>query len=131
MNETPEELKYASTHEWVLIKDDIATVGITHHAQSLLGDIVFVELPEMDAELGKGDESGVIESVKAASDLYNPVAGTVCEVNQQVSEQPELVNNSPYADGWLYKLKINPNSAEIDYLMSAEQYKKQLDDEEH
>ena len=106
MSELPQELKYSKSHEWVRTEDDgTVTVGITDHAQGLLGDMVFVELPELDRELGIEEECAVVESVKAASDVYAPVAGTVVEVNSAVEDSPELVNQDPYGDGWLFKLK--------------------------
>ncbi len=106
MSNLPQELKYSKSHEWVREEaDGTVTIGITDHAQGLLGDMVFVELPELDRELGVEEECAVVESVKAASDVYSPVAGSVAEVNSAVEDSPELVNQDPYGDGWLFKLK--------------------------
>ena len=122
MSNTPSELKYASSHEWARLEDDgTVTVGISHHAQESLGDVVFVENPDIGATLAAGDEAGVVESVKAASDIYAPVAGEVIAVNEVLEEEPETVNSDPYHDGWFYKL--NPSDvSELENLMSAEDY---------
>ena len=121
-NNIPAELKYVASHEWLRLEEDgIITVGITHHAQELLGDIVFVELPEVGAELAAEDQAGVVESVKAASDVYAPIAGTVLEANQALVDTPETANSDPYGAGWFFKIKP-ANSADLDGLMSAEQY---------
>jgi glycine cleavage system H protein len=118
---TPQDLKYAKTHEWLRMEGDTAVVGITDHAQGALGDITFVELPEVGSEVGQGAECGVIESVKAASDLYAPVAGQVSEVNTTLADTPELVNQDPYGAGWIFKLaQADPASA--DTLMDADAY---------
>jgi len=115
------ELKFTSTHEWLREDHDEVTIGITDHAQQLLGDMVFVELPEIGDEVNAGDELGVVESVKAASDFYAPVSGTVTAVNHAIVENPAIVNTDPYADGWLVKLKpTHPH--EIEDLLSAEEY---------
>lgn len=114
-------LKFTSTHEWLQIADNEVIIGITDHAQELLGDMVFVELPEIGDEVGAGDELGVVESVKAASDFYAPVSGVVTEVNEEVRDNPALVNSEPYSTGWLVKLKPN-DSSEIDALLDAEKY---------
>jgi len=107
MAEIPVNLKYANTHEWVRIEDDgTATVGISDYAQSTLGDITFVQLPAVGASLGAGDTFGAIESVKAASDLYSPIAGRVIVINDKLHAQPEIINRSPYGEGWLLKLVI-------------------------
>ena len=103
MSNIPNELKYTKSHEWVKVDGDVATVGITEHAQSLLGDLVFVELPEVGDELSAGDDACVVESVKAASDVYTPINGEVLEVNNGVVEDPAQVNNEPYQGGWLFK----------------------------
>ncbi|AZZ94416.1 glycine cleavage system protein GcvH [Hahella sp. KA22] len=130
MSSVPSELKYSPTHEWVLLEDNgVVTVGITDHAQDLLGDIVFVELPEVGAELGAGDNAGVVESVKAASDIYSPVTGEVVEVNEALQESPELVNSDPYSDGWLFKIKI-ADVEELEGMMGAEAYTEQCEAEE-
>ena len=120
MSNLPQELKYSKSHEWVRDEGDgTFTVGITDHAQGLLGDMVFVELPEQDRELGVEEECAVVESVKAASDVYSPVAGTVAEVNGAVEDSPELVNQDPYGDGWLFKLK---DVSGLDELLDADGY---------
>ena len=130
-NDVPTELKYTKSHEWVRLDDDgIATIGITDHAQELLGDLVFVELPEVGTELGAGVECAVVESVKAASDVYSPVAGEVIEVNEKLSGTPELTNKSPFDEGWLFRL--HPNKAEdVDGLMDIEAYTALIDAEDH
>ena len=122
MSDTPSELKYAKSHEWVRVEEDgTITTGISHHAQEQLGDVVFVELPEVGAVLKAQDEAGVVESVKAASDIYAPVSGEVIEVNNALTDDPELINKDPYSAGWIYKLRIN-NEADLDDLMSADEY---------
>lgn len=122
MSHTPSELKYASSHEWARLEDDgTVTVGITDFAQEALGDVVFVEVPEVGVVLAAGDEAGVVESVKAASDIYAPVAGEVIEVNESLEDEPERVNAEPYEDGWFYRLRPS-DEAEIDMLLSAEDY---------
>ncbi|MDX1732901.1 MAG: glycine cleavage system protein GcvH [Halioglobus sp.] len=129
MSQTPEELKYAATHEWARLEEDgTVTVGITDHAQHALGDVVFVELPELGAGLDAGDEAGVVESVKAASDIYAPVAGEVIAVNERLEDEPETVNSDPYNDGWFYKLQPTDTS-ELDALLTAEAYRQQCEDE--
>jgi len=127
----PNDLKYSKTHEWVKIDNatGAATVGITHHAQDTLGDITFVELPKIGALLKKGGESGVIESVKAASDLLSPVSGEVLSSNGALDSTPELINSDPYGDGWLYTVKTADKS-ELDGLMDAAAYEKFLETEE-
>jgi len=123
MSEIPKDLLYTETHEWVAIEDGIATCGITDFAQEQLGDIVYVELPEADSAVVAGEVCGVIESVKAASDLYAPVSGEVVEVNQDLAEAPELINKDPYGDGWLFRVKLSDPS-ETDALLDAERYEK-------
>jgi glycine cleavage system H protein len=122
----PGELQYTKTHEWLRLEGDIATVGITDHAQDELGDVVYVELPETGASFDAGDTFGTIESVKAVSDLYTPVGGEVVEVNESLNDSPEKVNEDPYGDGWIIKLR---SSGEGD-LLSAEQYEQLLEEEE-
>ena len=122
----PGDLQYTRTHEWVRREGDIATVGITDHAQDELGDVVFVELPEEGATFGAGDAFGTIESVKAVSDLYAPIGGEVVEVNSALEDAPEKVNEDPYGDGWIVRLRV---SGEGD-LLSAEEYEKVLEEEE-
>ena len=123
-------LKYTRTHEWLKNDSKEMTIGITEHAQELLGDLVFVELPKEGDEVKAGDELGVVESVKAASDFYAPISGTVIAVNQQVSESPALVNSDPYGAGWLVKIKPS-NSEELNELLTAEEYQNELAQEEH
>ena len=106
------ERYYTETHEWVSVDGDVATIGITDYAQSQLGDVVFLELPSVGRMLEAGDSFGVVESVKAASDLYSPVAGTVVEVNQVLSDSPETVNHDPYESGWLIKVQLNGDLGE-------------------
>ena len=122
----PEELQYTRTHEWIRLEDDIATVGITEHAQEELGDVVFIELPEQGASFGVGDSFGTVESVKAVSDLYAPVGGEVVEVNEALNDAPEKINEEPYGGGWMIRLRV---SEEAD-LLSAEEYEKLLEEEE-
>ena len=121
-NNIPAELKYVSSHEWLRAEaDGSVTVGVTHPAQELLGDIVFVELPEVGASLAAEDQAGVVESVKAASDVYSPIAGEVVAVNEGLPDAPETVNSDPYGDGWIFRIKP-ANPADLDGLMNAEQY---------
>ena len=121
----PEELQYTRSHEWVRREGETATVGITDHAQDELGDVVFVELPEVGATFGAGEAFGAVESVKAVSDLYAPVGGEVVEVNSALEDAPEKVNEDPYGDGWILKLRA---SGEGD-LLTAQEYEKLLEDE--
>lgn len=121
MSNTPEELKYASSHEWARLEGDIVTVGISDHAQEALGDLVYVELPNVGDSVQAGDEAGVVESVKAASDIYAPVSGEVIEVNETLVDNPEIVNTAPYTDGWLYRIRVSDVS-ELDELLSADEY---------
>jgi len=132
MSIIPGELRYLSSHEWVRLEEDgeTATVGITDHAQDLLGDVVFVELPELDSVITAGEEAGVVESVKAASDIFSPISGTVIEINEALEESPELVNSDPYDDGWFYKVKIS-DADELSSLLSAEEYTEVCDSEDH
>ena len=126
MSQLPEDLKYAASHEWVRVGDDgIATVGITDHAQNQLGDLVFVETPEVGSSCSAGETCGVVESVKAASDLYSPVSGEVTEINEALSDTPELINQSPYGDGWLFKVRLDTVS---DELMDAAAYQQHIAD---
>lgn len=126
MSNVPAELRYAKSHEWVkLAGDGTATVGITDYAQNSLGDITYVQLPKVGASLKAGATFGVVESVKAASDLYAPIGGTVVEVNSSLDSAPETVNTAPYGDGWMLKLKVD-NAADADQLMDADTYGKQL-----
>ena len=122
---TPEELRYTKTHEWVRMEDDVATVGITEHAQDELGDVVFVELPEPGSSFEAGETFGTVESVKAVSDLNAPVAGEVVEANSSLEDSPEKINEDPYGEGWILKLRV---SGEND-LLSADEYEKVLEEE--
>ncbi len=122
MSKTPEDLYYATSHEWLKLGDDgVATIGISDFAQSELGDVVYVELPENGATVSAKDEVSVVESVKTASDIYSPVSGEIVAVNDSLDESPESVNSGPYDEGWLYKIKLS-NNAELDELLSAEDY---------
>ena len=122
MSKTPEDLYYAASHEWLKLGDDgVATIGISDFAQSELGDVVYVELPENGATVSAKDEVSVVESVKTASDIYSPVSGEIVAVNDSLDESPESVNSGPYDEGWLYKIKLS-NEAELDELLSAEDY---------
>ena len=122
----PSDRKYVDTHEWIKIENDLAIVGLTDYAQDCLGDITFVELPAVDTEVTKGGECCVIESVKAASDMYSPLSGVVAEVNASLETEPEKINASPYEEGWVFKLK-NFDSSEVDALMDAAAYEKFLE----
>jgi len=123
--DTPTELKYSKDHEWVKVEGDTGVVGITDYAQGELGDVVFVELPEVGAELKQGESFGTIEAVKAVSDMYSPVSCEVIEVNDQLEGDPALVNQSPYADGWMIKVKLT-DPGELDELMDADAYKEMI-----
>lgn len=122
-SQVPSDLKFAKSHEWVRIEGDVATVGITDHAQHELTDVVFVELPAVGRVVKAGEACAVVESVKTASDIYSPVAGTVTEVNPVLGGSPGLVNTEPYTGGWFYKLKLSGGS---DGLMSPEAYRAQI-----
>lgn len=117
----PEDLRYSNTHEWARVADDLATVGITDHAQSELGDIVYLELPKVGTTIQQGDMFGTIESVKTVSDLTSPVSGEILEVNDELPDAPELVNEEPYGGGWLIIVKME-TPGEADELMTADQY---------
>ncbi|MFS6938567.1 glycine cleavage system protein GcvH [Neisseria animaloris] len=122
MSNIPAELKYVPSHEWLRLEaDGSVTVGITHHAQELLGDIVFVELPEVGANLAAEEQAGVVESVKAASDVYAPIAGEILAVNDALVDAPEIANSEPYGAGWFFKIKP-ADAADLDGLLTAEQY---------
>ncbi|MED7789447.1 glycine cleavage system protein GcvH [Francisella sp. 19X1-34] len=127
MSNIPNELKYTKSHEWIKVEGDEVTVGITEHAQSLLGDLVYVELPEVGEEFSKGDDTCVVESVKAASDVYSPLDGEIIEVNESLVDDPSQVNHAPYKDGWLFKLKISDDSQLAD-LLTADAYSKVMED---
>lgn len=126
------DLKYADSHEWVKVDGNSATVGITDHAQDHLGDVVYVELPEVGKEVKQGDSFGAVESVKATSDVYSPVSGKVVEVNEKLGDSPGLVNGSPYKDGWIMKVDIS-NKDELNSLLDSEQYTKhcEAEDQKH
>lgn len=126
--EFPEELKYTDEHEWVLVEDDIVTIGITDFAQDSLGDVVFVELPEVGTVLAAGKPLGVVESVKAVSDVYAPVSGEVVEVNEELPDSPETLNTSPYEDGWMVKIKVSDPS-QLDDLLDVDAYQALLEEE--
>lgn len=129
MSDFPTELKYANSHEWARLESDgTVIVGITDHAQDALGDIVFIELPESGAEVEVGAEIAVVESVKAASDIYSPVSGEIVEVNSALEDEPELVNGSPYEDGWLFSVKVS-SSEDFSSLLDAEGYQALVEDE--
>lgn len=129
MNEAPSNLKFLDSHEWIKVDDDnTVIVGISDHAQDELGEVVFVELPGVGDELVSGDEAAVVESVKAASEVYTPLSGEVIEVNDVLEENPELVNTSPYEEGWFFKLKVSDgNLGSLDSMMNAEEYLSMLD----
>ena len=117
----PTDLKYVATHEWAKIEGDLVVTGITDHAQDALGDLVYIEVPEVDRHLDAGEQAGVVESVKTASDIYSPIAGTVVEVNTSLEDEPESVNNDPYGAGWMYKIKPD-NMVDVEKLLSAQDY---------
>ncbi|AQK60392.1 Glycine cleavage system H protein 2, mitochondrial [Zea mays] len=123
------DLKYADTHEWVKVEGDSATVGITDHAQDHLGDVVYVELPEVGVSVSQGKNFGAVESVKATSDINSPVSGEVVEVNRKLSEEPGLVNASPYEKGWIIKVKLS-DSGELSSLMDGDKYSKFCEEED-
>ena len=129
MSQTPSELRYAITHEWARREEDgTVTVGITDHAQEALGDVVFVELPELGTVFAASDDAGVVESVKAASDVYAPISGEVIAVNSMLEDEPETVNSDPYNDGWFYKLQP-ADTNEFDAMLAADDYQQQCEDE--
>ncbi|HEY1850120.1 MAG TPA: glycine cleavage system protein GcvH [Candidatus Binataceae bacterium] len=121
MMEAPPGLKYSKEHEWVATEESVATIGITDHAQEQLGEIVYIELPSVGEKISKDDPFGVVESVKAVSDIYAPVSGTVVEVNEDLPESPETVNEDPYGDGWLIKVKVS-DPDDFDDLMDPDEY---------
>jgi glycine cleavage system H protein len=127
MSEIPSELKYTKSHEWLRVEDDgLITVGISDHAQELLGDLVFVELPEVGTEYIAGDECCVVESVKAASDVYMPISGEIVEINDALADEPEVINDSPYDNGWLFKMKAPVE--ELEEFMDADAYQAEIDE---
>ena len=129
MSNIPAELKYATSHEWVRNEGDgTFTVGLTEHAQGLLGDMVFVELPDVGDNLAQGDDCAVAESVKAASDIYAPLTGEVVAINEELEDQPELVNADAFGDGWMYKIKAE-DASELHGLLTADGYKDSIDED--
>jgi glycine cleavage system H protein len=128
MSNIPSHLKYTESHEWVDANDDgNARIGISDHAQVALGDLVYVELPAVGDELSQGDACAVVESVKAASDIYTPVSGTVIAINEDLDADPAIINTDPYNDGWLFELKLN-DTEELEGLKDAESYEESLED---
>ena len=125
---TPEDNRYAKSHEYVHVEGSVGTIGITDYAQKELGDVVFVELPQVGSQLEANDELGSIESVKAVSELFSPVSGEVVEVNDALTEKPELVNTDPYGDGWMIKIRMTDTS-EMDELMAADEYAEYIETE--
>jgi len=125
---SPEDNRYAKSHEYVHLEGDVATIGITDYAQKELGDVVFVELPQVGSQLDAADELGSIESVKAVSELFAPVSGEVVEVNEALSDKPDLVNTDPYGDGWMIRIRVS-DPTEIDELMTAEEYDEYIEKE--
>lgn len=129
MSNIPQKLQYTKTHEWVKVEDDVLTVGITDHAQTMLGDLVYVELPEVDSAFDSGQECAVLESVKAAADIYCPIPGEIIEVNSAVIENPQLINQDPYGKGWLFR--VRPAEKNSLHLLDASAYSKVVASEAH
>lgn len=128
MSNIPDDLRYTASHEWVKLNDDgTVSVGITEHAQELLGDIVFVETPELETEFAAEEACCVVESVKAASDIYMPISGEVVDANPELADTPEIINSSPYDDGWIFKIKPS-NEDELEGLMDAQAYSDSIED---
>ncbi|KOO13812.1 glycine cleavage system protein H [Vibrio xuii] len=122
-------LKFAESHEWVRDNGDgTVTIGISDHAQGLLGDVVFVDLPELEAEIEAGESFSLVESVKAASDIYAPITGEIVEINEELEDSPELINEEPYEGGWIVKVKMS-DASELDNLKDAEEYENSVEDE--
>jgi glycine cleavage system H protein len=131
MNELPNDVMYAETHEWIRNEGDgTATVGITEHAQELLGDLVYIELPPLHEPVRAGKECAVVESVKAASDIYSPVSGVIIAVNETLADSPELVNQSAFEDGWIFRIRM-ADPSELERLMDADAYQEMVDQEAH
>ncbi len=128
MSNVPSELKYVASHEWLRKEEDgTITIGITEHAQDLLGDIVFVELPEVGDEVSADDEVAVVESVKAASDVYAPIAGEIVAINENLEDEPEVINSDPYGDGWFFRIKPkNDDDYDSQFILTADEYKEEL-----
>lgn len=129
MSNVPKKLKYSKTHEWVRQDEDILTIGITDHAQTMLGDLVYVELPEVENSFEMGQECAVVESVKAAADIYCPVSGEIVEINELLLEHPQLINEDPYGKGWL--MRIRPFDNDLSQLLTADAYSKVVASEAH
>ena len=128
MSSIPEELKYSKDHEWLRIEGDFnGTCGITDHAQELLTDIVFVELPESGSEVKKGDQVAVVESVKAVSDIFTPVSGRITEINSKLEDSPDLINSDPYGEGWIFKIEISSSKSDIEDLMDSDKYSEHVE----
>jgi glycine cleavage system H protein len=131
MSEIPGELKFTKSHEWVRINDDgSVTVGITDHAQDLMGDMVYIELPEVGDEIAEGKECAVVESVKAASDIFAPLDGEVLEINETIAESPEIINQDPYEGGWMFRVQLGDDQ-NLDGLLDAKAYQEIIDSTEH
>lgn len=129
MSELPTDVRYTASHEWVRLEDDgTMTIGITDHAQDALGDIVFVELPEVDSNIDQGEACCVVESVKAASDIYMPISGQILDTNQALVDEPEMINSSAFGDGWIFKIKPNEED-DIEQLMDASSYEAECEEE--
>ncbi len=128
---TPEDSRYAKSHEYINVEGEVGTIGITDYAQKELGDVVFVELPQVGTQLEAGDELGSIESVKAVSELFAPVGGEVVEINERLAEKPELINTDPYGDGWMVRIKVADPSEVDELLMTAEEYDEYVETESH
>jgi glycine cleavage system H protein len=132
MSEIPGDLKFLKSHEWARVESDgSVTVGISDHAQGLLGDLVYVELPEVDGEAKAGETIAVVESVKAASDVYSPVTGTIIKVNSALTDKPETINEDAYGEGWLYVVQPSDLAAELDELLGPDDYAEALEDDDH
>ncbi|CAG9000306.1 MAG: Glycine cleavage system H protein [Candidatus Celerinatantimonas neptuna] len=130
MSDISSDLKFTSTHEWVRAEGDgVYTIGLSDHAQELLGDMVFIDLPDVGDEVTGGEDCAVAESVKAASDIYSPITGEVVAINEELEDSPELVNSDPYASGWLFQVKSS-DSSEYDDLLSAQEYEAHLEEDE-
>lgn len=130
MSTVPDELKFTPSHEWVRVEDDFAIVGITDFAQTLLGELIYVELPDVGDVIDQGEDCAVVESVKAASDVYCPVSGEIIETNDALADEPELVNDDPYGNGWLFKIQID-DLGQLEELLTPEEYQKQVAEEAH
>ncbi len=129
MSDVPNDLRYSKSHEWVRVDDsDVVTVGVTDHAQDQMGDLVFVELPDVNGHVDAGDEVAVVESVKTAADVYSPLSGEIIEINEALNNEPALVNRDPYGDGWLYRIKAD-DLDELDNLMDADAYEETVKEE--